>query len=152
MVLLPHAQECNAFPCDTGSPASVLATDPEFAQFNLEPVEKQPDWTSKKGFWGASTEELTERAAWVRRWLRERPEKDIVLVAHGDVLRYITSRPDEPSNYGWRNAEVRIFEFDPEFVNTDACWLFQREDVAAAGGYAQTSSEMDIVGAADEKL
>ncbi|KAI1386563.1 phosphoglycerate mutase-like protein [Hypoxylon trugodes] len=143
VVLLPQAQECNDFPCDTGSSREVLEADPEFSVFDLEPL--TADWTSKKGFWVPSEEALTERARWVRKFLRDRPEGNIVLVAHGDILRRITARPGEgPSEYPWKNAEVRIFEFDPEYVDREECYLYQKEDVAAAGGYGLTSTELEI--------
>ncbi|KAI1503680.1 histidine phosphatase superfamily [Biscogniauxia marginata] len=143
VVCLPQAQECNDFPCDTGSAREALEARPEFAAFDLSPL--TPDWTSKRGFWAADGASLAARARWVRRYLRGRPERNIVLVAHGDILRRITGRPDTgDSDYPWRNAEVRIFEFDPEFVDSEDCWLYQREDVAAAGGYGPTSTELDI--------
>ncbi|KAI1762086.1 phosphoglycerate mutase-like protein [Hypoxylon sp. FL1150] len=143
VVLLPEAQECNALPCDTGSSRETLAADPEFMVFNLDPL--TPDWTSKHGFWAASEEALSRRARAVRQFLRARPEKNIVLVAHGDILRRITCRPGTgPSDYQWKNAEVRIFEFDPEHVEAEDCFLYQKEDVAAAGGYGPTSTELEI--------
>lgn len=143
VVCLPQAQECNALPCDTGSPREVLEADPEFAVFDLAPL--TPDWTSKQGFWAASDEALYNRARYVRQFLRERPEHNIVLVAHGDILRRITARPGKgPSTYQWKNAEVRIFEFDPEYVDTEDCFLHQKENVAAAGGYGPTSTELEI--------
>ncbi|KAI1134359.1 phosphoglycerate mutase-like protein [Hypoxylon sp. FL0543] len=143
VVLLPQAQECNDLPCDTGSSREVLEKDPEFAVFDLAPL--TPDWNSKKGFWAPSEEALYNRARWVRRFLRDRPEKNIVLVSHGDILRRITSHPATgPSTYPWKNAEVRIFEFDPLYVDTEECFLHQRENVAAAGGYEPTSTEVEI--------
>ncbi|KAI0022392.1 histidine phosphatase superfamily [Xylariomycetidae sp. FL0641] len=142
VVLLPQAQECNDYPCDTGSPREALEADPEFAGFDFSPL--TPDWTSKRGFWAADAAALAARARWVRQWLRERPEKNIVLVAHGDILRRITADPTGPSDALWYNAECRIFEFDPKTVDTDDCWLYQKEDVAAAGGYGPTSTELDI--------
>ncbi|KAH9891415.1 phosphoglycerate mutase-like protein [Xylariomycetidae sp. FL2044] len=161
VVLLPQAQECNDLPCDTGSPRTRLAADPEFACFDLSEETLPDDWTSKRGFWAATDDALDARAAWVRRFLRDRPEEgDIVLVAHGDILRRITGRPgdddddDGPeggkkakakaSTYMWRNAEARIFEFDDKYKDTEEAWLFQREDVAVAGGYGPTSTELDL--------
>ncbi|KAI0010960.1 phosphoglycerate mutase-like protein [Xylariaceae sp. FL0662B] len=142
VVCLPQAQECNGLPCDTGSSRDVLEADPEFAVFNLEPL--TPEWTSKEGFWAPSDHALANRAKWVRQFLRERPEKNIVLVSHGDILRRITGGPGGPSSYPWNNAEVRIFEFDPKYVDTEDCFLYQKENVAAAGGYGPTSSELDF--------
>lgn len=52
---------------------------------------------------------LTGRARWVRRWLRDRAEREIVVVAHGDILRYITDGTN--SGEPWRNAEVKVYTF-----------------------------------------
>ncbi|KAI2471046.1 phosphoglycerate mutase-like protein [Annulohypoxylon bovei var. microspora] len=143
VVTLPQAQECNNLPCDTGSSREVLERDPEFAVFDLTPL--TPDWNSKKGFWAPSDEALVARARWVRKFLRDRPETNIVLVSHGDILREITARPGTgPSDYPWKNAEVRIFEFDPEYVDSEECFLYQKENVAAAGGFGPTSTELEI--------
>lgn len=142
VTLLPEAQECNGHPCDTGSPRETLQALPEFDGFDFSGL--PDDWTSKKGFWAPSDEALNARARWVRQWLRERPEATIVLVAHGDILRRITGDKNGPSEYGWRNAEARIFTFDPKTVDGDDCWLHQEEDVAVAGGYAITSTDMDM--------
>ncbi|KAF2770673.1 hypothetical protein EJ03DRAFT_388703 [Teratosphaeria nubilosa] len=89
VICLPQVQECNDLPCDTGSPREVLEADPE-------------------GFWAADPQAIANRARWVRQWLRERPEKTIVLVAHGDIPRNITAGPNGPSTYPWKNAEARI--------------------------------------------
>ncbi|KAI1327162.1 phosphoglycerate mutase-like protein [Xylariaceae sp. FL0255] len=142
VICIPQAQECNDFPCDTGSSREVLEADPEFAGFNFELL--TPDWTSKEGFWSMDDAALTNRARWVRQFLRDRPEKNIVLVAHGDVLRRITATAAGPSQHGWWNAEVRVFEFDPASVDSEDCFLHQTENVAAAGGYGPTSTEIDI--------
>lgn len=67
-------------------------------------------------------------------------------MAHGDVLRRITASAQGPSNLGWRNAEVRIFKFDPKTVDTDECFLYQEEDVAAAAGYHSRSTHIETNG------
>lgn len=141
VICLPEAQECNAFPCDTGSPKEILAAKSEFAGFDFSRL--KPEWTSKQGFW--APEAKLARGRWVRQFLRERPERNIVLVAHGDILRCITANEGGESTYMWKNAEVREFVFDPKSVEGDECFLIQEEDVAAAGGYAPGSSEMDVV-------
>ena len=160
VICLPQAQECNDHPCDTGSSREDLESLDEFKDFNLELL--TPDWNTKKGFYGiepshfprrfplilslaADPQSLADRARWVRQFLRDRPETEIVLVAHGDFLRRITCTAEGPSTYQWRNAEVRVFEFDPKTVEGLDCFLYQREDVAAAGGYAPTNTEMDIL-------
>lgn len=88
VVLLPQLQECNDFPCDTGSAKEVLERDPELQGFDFSPL--TPDWTSKQGFYAADEVSLNKRAQWVRQYLRSRPEMDIVVMAHGDILRRIT--------------------------------------------------------------
>ncbi|KAF7978953.1 hypothetical protein HWV62_44181 [Athelia sp. TMB] len=143
VICLPQAQECNEHPCDTGSSRQDLEALDEFKDFNFELL--TDDWNSKKGFYAPDAESLANRARWVRQFLRDRPEAEIVLVAHGDFLRRITCTAEGPSTYQWRNAEVRVFEFDPKTVEGPDCFLYQREIVAAAGGYAQTSTEMDIL-------
>lgn len=91
VVLLPQLQECNDFPCDTGSAKEVLERDPELQGFDFSPL--TPDWTSKQGFYAADQASLNNRAQWVRQYLRSRPEQDIVVMAHGDILRRITGEP-----------------------------------------------------------
>lgn len=68
-----------------------------------------PDWTNKKDFYSAEDSALKARAAWVRRWLRDRPESKIVVVAHAGILRYITDGYN--SRKFWANAEVRVYTF-----------------------------------------
>ncbi|KAI3332208.1 hypothetical protein HD806DRAFT_529970 [Xylariaceae sp. AK1471] len=142
VICLPEAQECNDYPCDTGSLRETLEADPEFADFNFEPL--TPERTSKEGFWAPDEAALANRAKWVRQFLRDRPEKNIVLVAHGGIMRRITASPAGPSTHLWWNAEVRIYEFDPMSVKTKDCWLHQKESVAVAGGYGSTGAEIDI--------
>lgn len=98
MLCLPQAQECNDFPCDTGSARDVLEKDPEFEEFNLERL--TDDWTSKQGFYSADRGVLLKRGKWVREFLRDREEKVIVLVAHGDILRQITATREGSGVHG----------------------------------------------------
>lgn len=133
VVLLPQLQECNAFPCDTGSAKEVLERDPELQGFDFSPL--TPDWTSKQGFYAADNVSLNKRAQWIRQYLRSRPEQDIVVMAHGDILRRITGE-----QYPWKNAEVRLFQFNPASVDTDACPLVHIQDVATGGAVAEPTS------------
>lgn len=135
----PPTDDC---PGDTGSSREKLEANPEFAGFDFSQL--PADWTSKQGFWAPDRASLANRARWVRQWLRDRPEQDIVLIAHGDILRNITAGPNGPSVYDWKNAEVRIFHFDEKSLKTEDCFLDEEGVVAAAGGYAPTSTEMDI--------
>ncbi|TKA42733.1 hypothetical protein B0A55_13460, partial [Friedmanniomyces simplex] len=87
VVLLPQAQEVNDLPCDTGRPRQHIEREADFQGLDLAPLTE--DWTSKRGFWAPDEETVSRRARWVRQWLRARPERTIVLVAHGDILRRI---------------------------------------------------------------
>lgn len=144
VICLPQAQECNDFPCDCGSPREQLEKDPEFAGLDLSRL--SPDWTSKQGFWAPDAESIANRARWVRHFLREMPEKNIVLVGHGDILRELTCNINGPSYYMWKNAETQIWKFDPATVDDDECFLQLDQVVQSAGGYGPTSTEMEVDG------
>lgn len=140
MICHPAAQECNDFPCDTGVPREELEKIEEFAGFDFARL--TPDWTSKQGFYAADQDALTNRARSVRHFLRDRPEQEIALIAHGDFLRRITCDADAPSDYMWKNAEVRVFEFDPETVESESCLLKFVETVPGAEGYGWSDREL----------
>lgn len=67
-----------------------------------------------------------------------------MLVAHGDILRQITADTRGPSDYGWKNAEVRVFTFDPASVDSNDCFLKFQSKVEAAGGHAPTSTAIEL--------
>ncbi|GAA5993848.1 hypothetical protein JCM5350_004394 [Sporobolomyces pararoseus] len=140
VVLLPELSEVNDLPCDRGSPREVLEADPEFAGLDFSLLDSAPsrhdgnEWTSKKGFF--SPEQVEERAKWVRRWLRDRKEDKIVVVAHGDILRRLTEVNQTP----WANAEVRAYRFESD--NDEDALLVKVEEKEQEGGREPTSSEM----------
>jgi len=121
VICLAEAQECNDYPCDTGSPREELEKDPDFAGLTFARV--TPDWTSKANFWAADRVSIANRCEWVRHFLRDRPEKHIVLVAHGDFLRELTCDAHGASTYWWKNVEIQIFKFDETTVDQDECFL-----------------------------
>lgn len=133
-MILPQLQEVNSLPCDTGSPKEALEADPEFAGLNFDLL--TPDWTSKQGIYDPAN--VAERAKWVRRWLRDRNEDRIVVVAHGDILRRITRWDVTP----WANAEVREYTF-AEAGDEEAVLVPAERDptVAKEGQREPTSSE-----------
>ncbi|KAI0539514.1 histidine phosphatase superfamily [Xylaria digitata] len=149
VICLPELQECANHPCDTGSSREELEADSEFADFDFELL--TPRWNSKEGFWSPDEVALMNRAKAVRQFLRSRPEKTIVVVSHGGIIRRITATAAGQSAQLWYNAEARIFEFDPESVLTEDCWLHQKANVTVVGGYGPTSVEMDI-GQTDSNL
>lgn len=133
-------------PCDTGSPRQNLEANPEFQGFDLSLL--TPDWTSKQGQYAADEASLNARAQWVRQFVRSRPEKNILLVGHGDIIRRITGGPLGNSTHAWKNAEVRTYEFDPKHVETPQAWLTSEGVEVAAGGWEPTSSEFASTGGA----
>nr|POF07120.1 hypothetical protein CFP56_31744 [Quercus suber] len=125
IICLPEAQECNAHPCDTGSVRSALEQDPELAGLDLSRL--SDEWTSKRGFWAEDrADAVPARARWVRQWLFARPEHEIVLVAHGDILRQIMGSEKGESEHAWKNAEVRVFKFEEGAKEGGPCWLLAR--------------------------
>lgn len=67
-----------------------------------------------------------------------------MLVAHGDFLRFLTRGATEFSHYPWKNAECKVFVFDPEWVDGEECYLREEKAIVATGGYAPTSTEADL--------
>jgi broad specificity phosphatase PhoE len=141
VICLPQAQECADWTCDVGSAREALEADPEFAVFDFSLL--TPDWTSKRGFYAPDPVATAKRAAWVRRWLRDRPEHSIVIVAHGDIIRELTGSAQGPSELMWANAEARIYNFDPAMVASDDCFFLQQYIVAAAGEHGPSSTEIE---------
>lgn len=120
-----------------------LEANPEYAGLDFSLL--TPDWTSKKGFYATDVESLKARARWNRKWLRERPEQEIVVVAHGDCLRYITEGQNSETSL-WANAEVRAYTFavEEEEDNDGEAWLVRvaQSPIAREGGAEPTSSEL----------
>ncbi|KAI0759910.1 phosphoglycerate mutase-like protein [Irpex lacteus] len=140
VIILPQLQECNEHPCDRGSPREALEADPEFVGLDFSSL--TPDWTSKQGFYAATVPALQARARWNRNWLRSRPEKEIVVVAHGDCLRYITDGFN--SGAPWANAEVREYTFEKEEEEDEQgeAWLVPVKRIAKEGADEPTSSQI----------
>ena len=88
VVALPELQETSDMPCDTGSDPQDLAK--EFSGMAVDLTRVEAGWNSKKGRWAANSAAIEDRCKVARRWLRDRPEKDIVVVTHGGLLHYLT--------------------------------------------------------------
>jgi broad specificity phosphatase PhoE len=105
LLILPQLQECGNQPCDTGD--DLASTKTMFPQQFLDWSECTDGWNSNRGFYEASEEKQAERAKWVRRWIRERPEEKVVVICHHGFLRRITKTPQLGvscflSLLGWR--------------------------------------------------
>ena len=150
VVVLPEAQECADFPCDTGSSAQSLTNDADFNGLSFSRL--TPDWTSKQGFWAPDDASLANRAAFVRRFLRDRPERDIVLVCHGDFLRQLTCDADGPSRSFWKNVAMRVYRFDPDTVDKDECLFVLEEAPEATRGYHPRTTEAELDATINQKI
>ena len=100
VIALPIAQETSAVPSDTGSDVDVLRKEMADKPVDLSLVHE--GWNSKTGKWAAEAEALERRARETRRWLKARPEKEIVLVTHGGFLHYLS---EDWSDSGMFNGE-----------------------------------------------
>lgn len=96
------------------------------------------DWNSKEGQYASNVKTLQARARYVRRFLRDRQEKELVLVAHGDILRYIAFGKQDGSP--WANTETRSYRFKSN--DDDDAWLKQIDVEAKEGTNEPTSGEM----------
>ncbi|KAJ5661925.1 uncharacterized protein N7477_009541 [Penicillium maclennaniae] len=115
LIALPDLQETSDVPCDTGSDPEVLRE--EFAGKNVDLGLVHEGWNNKEGRYAPRNGALKERARAARRWLKARPEKEIVMVTHGGFLHYFTEDWEDSSEFqgtGWMNTEYRTFTFSDE--------------------------------------
>jgi broad specificity phosphatase PhoE len=124
IIALPDIQETSDVPCDTGSDPSVLKEEFKTG-VDLDLV--QDGWNNKVGFslfcnlgisstvfstwcthiclkklsgrYEPTNKALKERARAARRWLKARPEKEIVMVTHGGFLHYFTEDWEDSSQF-----------------------------------------------------
>ncbi|KAI7119156.1 hypothetical protein KC316_g18583 [Hortaea werneckii] len=111
IVALPIAEEASDAPCDTGSEVDILQADfPDIVDFD----------NVKYGWWHHDRElavdppSLNARAAKLRRFIRDRPEKEVVLVSHGFFNHYLTGDVNdkgEQTTPWWEETELRTFSF-----------------------------------------
>ncbi|KAL2818471.1 histidine phosphatase superfamily [Aspergillus cavernicola] len=114
LILLPDIQETSDVPCDTGSDTEALKK--EIAEKGL-PVDTslvEEGWNVKTGRYAPTNAAVSQRARTARRWLKARPEKEIVMVSHGSLLHYFTDDWEDSSQFqgtGWVNAQYRTYTF-----------------------------------------
>ncbi|XHF97960.1 hypothetical protein AWENTII_001535 [Aspergillus wentii] len=114
LLLLPDLQEYSGFSCDIGSEVGVLG---EEMRENGVPVDMGllgEGWEKKTGRYEPTTETISARCRDVRCWLKDRPEKEIVLVTHGGLLHYLTEDWEDAckgTGTGWTNTEYRSYVF-----------------------------------------
>ncbi|KAG8753114.1 hypothetical protein FRC11_007700, partial [Ceratobasidium sp. 423] len=117
VILLPQLQETHDYPSDTGTDRAVLEQIDEFKDRGFDWSPLTDDWNKNQGFYAATPAALAARAKWVRRFVRDRPETEILLVGHGGIFREIDGRMRSPdpevvaSLSGWGNVEYRVYTF-----------------------------------------
>ncbi|RAL16305.1 uncharacterized protein BO97DRAFT_440096 [Aspergillus homomorphus CBS 101889] len=124
VVALPDAQETSDVACDTGSDPAVLRKEMEEKNLPVDLSLVHEGWNVKNemsGRYAPTNKAIKERARAARRWLKARPEQEIVLVTHGGFLHYFTEDWEDSSQFqgtGWTNTEYRTYQFSEE-VHTD---------------------------------
>ncbi|KAF2720971.1 hypothetical protein K431DRAFT_269474 [Polychaeton citri CBS 116435] len=111
IIALPLAEEATADPSDTGSSIDVLRS--EFGDF-VDLTNVKDGWYQHIGEFATDHEHLVARATHLRQWIRNRPEREAVLVCHGLFAHYITGEVDEKGNQTtgwWKDAELRTYRF-----------------------------------------
>ena len=71
-------------------------------------------WWVHQGEYAFEPKALIARAAKLRRWIKERPEKEVALVAHGFFNHFLTGDVDENGDQTtpwWNEAELRTYTF-----------------------------------------
>ncbi|KAL2797753.1 histidine phosphatase superfamily [Aspergillus keveii] len=115
LILLPDIQETSDVPCDTGTDPALLQKEIEEKGLPVDASLVHDGWNDKTGGRYAPTNHaIGNRARDARRWLKARPEKEIVMVSHGGVLHYFSEDWEDSSQYqgtGWLNTEYRTYTF-----------------------------------------
>ena len=110
---------------------------------NFGPVAEIPDWRDRtNGPFPAEREANRERARYVRRWLRARPEQCIVLVTHGNFLQTLVHGRFIGKEVEFANAEVRKYRFAESGEQDEDAWLVLQAREVAVGEKLAPSPEL----------
>jgi len=120
ILLVPLAQEASDESMDTGSKTQELkdAFGDLIDTYRIEEV--HPYWYRNIGRFAPDAEAQIERARQLRCFIKDRPEKHVVLVSHGSFAHAITGNftdEGEQTTRMWSNAECRSYTFDEESGN-----------------------------------
>ncbi|KAJ5204600.1 phosphoglycerate mutase family protein-like protein [Penicillium cinerascens] len=109
--------------CDLGYEATITKSEapnliaqaaPLYDLKNLDMTLVDETWNSKKGIYAPTLKAVRERAATMRNWIYNRPEKHIALVTHGAFLHYFTedwTAYEKSRGTVYLNCEYRKLEF-----------------------------------------
>jgi broad specificity phosphatase PhoE len=132
ILAIPDAQETSDYPCDTGSDPEVLE---EICQKHGWPVDLSlitPGWNVKTldNRYSPASDAIQARARDTRLLLRQKAQElaathdavEIVLVAHGGYLHYLTDDWEDAhklNGTGWENCEHRTYHFESDVFSSD---------------------------------
>lgn len=110
IVALPLAEEASSVTSDTGVDRDVLVK--EFPNVDFDHVKH--GWYVHENETAIDPASVNIRAAKLRRWIRGRPEREVVLVSHGYFCHYMTgdvNEKGEQTTPSWEETELRTFTF-----------------------------------------
>lgn len=133
ILALPDAQETSDDGCDIGSDPSILRDIVAKKHWSVDLSLVQEGWNLKElGYrYSPHSDAIKARAHDLRIFLRRKicklvsdgeTDPQVVLVAHGGVLHYITGDWEEADRYpgtGWHNCETRSYKFEQDLLADD---------------------------------
>jgi broad specificity phosphatase PhoE len=93
IIALPHLQETSEHPCDTGSPLSAIKAEYENWVEFPDDLFTSEEWYVKRGTAFADDPKLlAKRAEFVRSFILGCPEREIIVISHGDFSNFLVNR------------------------------------------------------------
>ena len=130
--------------CPPSVPCSIRAEQDRTSR-QYAPLREQPEWRVKdSGPFSADDKAVLDRARYVRKWLRDRPEQCIVLVAHGTFIQWLLFNRHIGNEVEFANCEVRRYRFAIGSAIDDGAELIHVDGAgeAAVGDKTASSPEM----------
>ncbi|KIX05899.1 uncharacterized protein Z518_03872 [Rhinocladiella mackenziei CBS 650.93] len=131
ILAIPDAQETSDCPCDTGSDVPVLQRICAEHGWPVDLSYLSEDWNVKtlSNRYSPASEAIKARARDTRLLLRRKARElaengdeavEIVLVAHGGYLHYLTDDWENATQHagtGWENTEFRTYVFESDYIS-----------------------------------
>jgi broad specificity phosphatase PhoE len=102
---LPQLQECSNDPCDTGSSLDILKKHFPEVEFRDELFDSE-DWLNKSHGtpYDWDFDMLAKRAKFVRDYIRQQPDCEIIVMTHGGFARFMVNRWNDGP--GWDHHKL----------------------------------------------
>ncbi|KAL6249811.1 hypothetical protein RBB50_003667 [Rhinocladiella similis] len=160
ILAIPDAQETSDFPCDTGSDPDVLQDRCAEHGWKADLSLVTEGWNVKtrNNRYSPASEAIALRARDTRRLLRQKArdlstsspngdeDVEIVLVAHGGYLHYLTDDWEDAnklSGTGWENCEFRTYNFETDFTSDADQDAFLTETTESRRRRGKTEPQFD---------